>query len=92
MLTHECTHKRQVQLSVKQEGMDSVRRIFGALLGDIERESEAVKQDPAAHLAATVVSVRKRRAHARLQLAYEFAGPLCAGMGKHTRQKSVVSY
>ncbi len=45
-----------------------MRRIFGALLGDIERESEAVKQDSATHLAATVVSVRNCRAHARLPM------------------------
>ena len=48
--------------------MDSVRRIFGALLGDIERESEAVKQDSASHLAATIVSVSNSRAQKRFCL------------------------
>ncbi len=68
--------------------MDSVRRIFGALLGDIEKESDAVKQDVAAHLAATIVSVRNRPAHARLQLSSAFTSPQCAVIVKYTRHKS----
>ena len=44
--------------------MDSIWRIFKALLGEMEKASEAVQQDTASHLAVTVVSVRNCRAHA----------------------------
>jgi hypothetical protein len=62
--------------------MDSVRRIFGALLGDIEKESEAVKQDPSSHLAATLVSVRSRPLPARVNARND---PTAPGMGTPQR-------
>ncbi len=65
-----------------------MRRIFGALLGDIEKESETVKQDAASHLAATVVSVSNNRVQKRF--CPRIHGPTALCRRGHERIKAVV--